>query len=178
MPDPKKTIPVSITGLPPGFDDELRGLLGGQRVSTKRNPWDAWPSQGEWAKTTQEEDWFGSQRWPAAPPFDPDMTNYESYQKQLAAIQGARAFAVSQFGREEQRFKNQKVDDKYTLKRQAAEGAYLAQQDRERQQQAVEMQKKREALKGPREWMQYMTEVGEQPSWIGYWMAKKGVENA
>ena len=105
-----------------------------------------------------------------------------------------QAFDVSQFGREEQRIKTRDVEDRYTMGRQAAEGRYNAQREQERlqgfqkiqedyqarieeQQKAlIEKEKKRKALKGPQDWMKYMVELGETPSWLGYWFSKKGAQ--
>lgn len=106
-----------------------------------------------------------------------------------------KAFELSQYGRENQRVLNQDVEDRYALGRQAAEGAYNARREEEtlkryqdiqdkyqqgiekQQKQLIETEKKRRALKGPEHWMRYMVELGETPSWLGYWFSKKGAQN-
>lgn len=131
-------------------------------------------AQARQQEEIQTEKWYQSQGWGGGP------------EKQ--------AFDVSQFGREEQRIKTRDVEDRYTMGRQAAEGRYNAQREQERlqgfqkiqedyqarieeQQKAlIEKEKKRKALKGPQDWMKYMVELGETPSWLGYWFSKKGAQ--
>lgn len=83
-----------------------------------------------------------------------------------------RAFEISQSGREPLRKQGMTSEDRFIAARQKAEGAAIQKRQQEAQRQMQELESKREALKGPREWMKYMTEIGETPSWLEYWMTR------
>lgn len=91
----------------------------------------------------------------------------------------ARAFQISQAGKEPVRDKyGMTSEDRYQSKKQEAEGAFLAKREKEYTKQIQEAEKQRQALKGPREWMRFMVEIGEEPSWLGYWFSRRSTGNA
>lgn len=75
--------------------------------------------------------------------------------------------------RRTQQLVNQRADDRYWWRRQNAPPINQREIE-EGMQRTQETEKKRQALKGPGDWMRYMTEIGEPPSWIGYWLSKNG----
>lgn len=106
-------------------------------------------------KEAQEQKWYAKAGW------SPNPT--------------VRALEVSQFGKEPMRDRQGNTsEDRYTLGKQQAEGKAIEQRQKEQAQRVQELESKREALKGPKDWMKYIAETGETPSWLGYWMARNG----
>jgi len=110
----------------------------------------------------QEQKWYTSQNW------SPDPT--------------VRALEVSQFGKDEQEALNRASEARYEAKKfdpNQPQDIVKTRQERlaDYQKELEEQEKKRVALKGPREWMRYVSEIGETPSWLGYWFSKKGAAN-